>query len=161
MENSGNKDLTEEFKKLLALNSSLQQRLNDYSNIIKSRDNEIEMLRAMVTEAGAYRSNLDSGVNELKELQQNINQLQQQVAGNSYIGTAKATVSNSNTEQQFQNLKLQFTYLQTRHTGLEAQLIELNNRNLLLQQQTSTIAELESLLQNADEEINKWKRIAT
>ncbi len=161
MENSGNIHITDEFKKLLALNSSLQQRLDDYSKIIKARDNEIEMLRAMLTEAGAYRSNLDSDVDELKELQQNINQLQQQVAGSSYIGTAKASVSDSNTEQQFENLKLQFTYLQTRHTDLEAQLIELNNRNLLLQQQTSTIAELESLLQNAEEEINKWKRIAT
>ncbi len=159
MDNTGNINIVEEFKRLLALNGSLEARLDEYAKIIKGRDNEIEMLQSMLTESSAYRSNLDSQVNELNELQDGIAQLRQQVAGSSYIGASKNTYSGNSMglQQQLEEMKMQYAYLQSQMTDLQKQLIELNNRNLLLQQQTGRIAELESMLENAAEEIEQLK----
>ena len=98
-------------------------------------------------------------VNELQQLQQGIAQLKQQAEESFYAGTSRhlragETVSMN---QQLENLKLQYTSLQVQLSEVQAQCLELNNRNLLLQQNTSRIAELESLLENAEEEINKLK----
>ena len=159
METNGNINILSEYKKLLALNMSLEARLNDYSQMIKERDNEIIMLQQMLTEANSYRSSLDNEVNELQQLQQGIAQLKQQAEESSYAGTSRhlrpgETVSMN---QQLESLKLQYTSLQVQLSEVQAQCLELNNRNLLLQQNTSRIAELESLLENAEEEINKLK----
>ena len=159
METNGNINILSEYKKLLALNMSLEARLNDYSQMIKERDNEIIMLQQMLTEANSYRSSLDNEVNELQQLQQGIAQLKQQAEESSYAGTSRhlrpgETVSMN---QQLESLKLQYTSLQVQLSEVQAQCLELNNRNVLLQQNTSRIAELESLLENAEEEINKLK----
>ncbi|MEO6718727.1 MAG: hypothetical protein ABIN67_00130 [Ferruginibacter sp.] len=160
MENYNDIDILGEYKKMLALNKSFEARLDEYARILKGRDEEIEMLQEMLNEATSYRSSIDNQVNELKELQRNISQLQQNAEGSSYIGVSKhlqvgETVS---TQQQLVNLQLQYTYLQTQLSDLQAQCLELNNRNLLLQQHTTRIAELESLLANAEEEITELKR---
>ena len=159
METNGNINILSEYKKLLALNMSLEARLNDYSQMIKERDNEIIMLQQMLTEANSYRSSLDNEVNELQQLQQGIAQLKQQAEESFYAGTSRhlragETVS---VNQQLESLKLQYTSLQVQLSEVQAQCLELNNRNLLLQQNTSRTAELESLLENAEEEINKLK----
>lgn len=150
-------DVIGDIKSMVALNSSLSARLDDYAKIIGDRDREIEMLQAMLTEASAYRSTLDTQVDELKHLQENLKQLHNQMEGSSYIATNRQAGTNSSIEQQFESLKLQYTYLQTQLSDLQKQLLELNNRNLVLQQQTSRISELESLLDNASEEINELK----
>ena len=160
MQDYSNIDILDEYKKLLALNKSYEGRLDEYAHILKGREEEIGMLQQMLTEATSYRSGLDSQVNELKELQQNIGLLKQQAEASSYIGTSKhlrlgETVSS---QQQLESLQLQYTYLQTQLSDLQAQCLELNNRNLLLQLQGSRIAELESLLANAEEEIARLKR---
>ena len=159
METNGNINILSEYKKLLALNMSLEARLNDYSQMIKERDNEIIMLQQMLTEANSYRSSLDNEVNELQQLQQGIAQLKRQAEELPYAGTNKhlRTGETASVNQQLENLKLQYTSLQVQLSEVQAQCLELNNRNLLLQQNTSRIAELESLLENAEEEINKLK----
>ena len=144
---------SEEYKSLLALNSSLATRLEEHAGVIRDRDKEITMLQSMLTESNAYRSNLDNQVYELQEVQQSIKQLQQQLEGTSYIGTNTFTGTAISMDQQVGNLKFQYTYLQTQLNDLQKQLVELNKRNAVLQQQTSRIAELESLLQNATDEI--------
>ncbi len=148
-------NIMEEYRRQFALNGSLEGRLEEYSKIIRDRDNEIEMLQAMLTEANSYRSNLDAQVNELSELQQSIAALQQQVEAASYIGANRISQVSVpvSVEEQLGQLKIQYTYLQTQLSDLQQQTIELNNRNLVLQQQTSRIGELESLLENAEAEI--------
>ena len=159
MPNNNDIDILGEYKKLLALNSSFESRLDEYARIIKERDYEIEMLQEMLTEATSHRSNLDSQVDEFKNLQQSIAQLKQQAEGPSFIGSGKhlRPGETANVQQQLEDLKLQYTYLQTQLSELQTQCLELNNRNLLLQQQTSRVSELESLLENAEEEIRQLK----
>lgn len=159
MDTGSNPNIVEEFKKLIALNGSLSARLREHENIIKGRDNEIEMLQSMLTDATIYRSNLDNQVDELDKVQAGIRKLQQQVQGASFIGASRyGNISgDAETKLQLAELQLQYNYLQTQLTDLQKQLLELNNRNLVLQQQTSRISELESLLENAAEEINELR----
>ncbi|MBC7866845.1 MAG: hypothetical protein H7X88_04860 [Gloeobacteraceae cyanobacterium ES-bin-316] len=157
MDNSGNIDLLTSFRKLMAENKSLETRLEDYAKMIGNRDNEIEMLQAMLSEANAYRSSTDSQVKELKELQLYINDLQQQLAISTYLPNS-GQLQPGNTvsmERQLQQLQQSYAHLQSQLTDLRTQLEEMNNRNLLLQQQNSRVAELESLLRNAEDEIER------
>ncbi|MEP7108590.1 MAG: hypothetical protein ABI760_11420 [Ferruginibacter sp.] len=159
MDNKENIDLLASFKKLLAENKSLEVRLKECTKIINSRDSEIEMLQMMLSEANEYRSSTDSQLKELKELQGYVNDLQQQVAGTTYMvtGREQQITAPDSAGHQLEKLKTAHAYLQSQLTDLQSQLLEINKRNLLLQQQTSRIAELESLLGNAEEEINNRK----
>ena len=152
-------NITAEFKSLLAFNASLSDRLGECESIIRRRDAEIEMLQAMVTESGAHRSNLDSDVNELKSLQQGLKELQQQVAGAQYIGTNRIspTPPPAGLQQQLDDLRLRYTYLQAQLADVEKQVLELTNKNLLLQQEANKVASLESLLENAEQEIRELR----
>lgn len=153
-------NITEEFRKLLALNGSLTARVEECTDIIRRRDAEIEMLQAMVTESGAHRSNLDSDVARFKSLQEGFKELQQQVAASAYIGTHRITPSaqGESLESKLADLRLQYTYLQTQVTDLQKQIQELTNKNLQLQQEASRFALMESQLESAEEEIRELRK---
>ncbi len=153
-------NITEEFRRLLALNGSLTARVEEYADIIRRRDIEIEMLQAMVTESGAHTSNMDSDVARFRSLQQGFKELQEQVAGSSYIGSNRITpvAKPANTEAELADLRLQYTYLQTQVSDLQKQLQDLANKNLLLQQEASRSASIESELESAQEEILELRK---
>ncbi len=153
MNTDNDTDLLTAFRKLLAENKSQEERLADYSRIINSRDNEIEMLQKMLLEANEYRSNVDNKLTELKELQQYINDIQNQTTLFEYKvpGRQEQMGDSISSESQLEKFKMAYTDLQSQITELQNQLQDMNKRNLLLQVQTSRIAELESLLENASE----------
>ena len=160
MENNSGIDILVEYKKLLALNHSLKTRLDEYLGTIKGRDKEIEMLQSMLSEATSYRCNLDNQVNELKNLQSSIGQIQQLVKSSSIDASEHLQLGGSVSEQQqLESLKLQHTNLQRELSNLQAQLIDMNKRNVLLQQETFRIKELERLLENAEDEIARLKQL--
>jgi chromosome segregation ATPase len=148
MDSTDNSDLLESFKKLLAENKSYESRLEDYSRIIYSRDNEIQMLQSMLSEANEYRSTIDEQVKELNELKRNLIDIQRQAATSTYMinGHQQRTMETVSPEMQLDNLKQDYAYLQLQLADLQAQILELNNRNLLLTLQSGRVAELESLL---------------
>lgn len=150
MDGTDNTDLLATFRKLVAENKSYEARLEDYARIIYSRDNEIQMLQSMLSEANEYRSTLDEQLKELKELKRNMIDLQRQAAGSTYMVTGKQQRLNENVsaEAQLENLKQDYAYLQSQLVDLQSQLIDVNNRNMMLTLQTSRVAELESLLAN-------------
>ena len=154
MNNTDDINLLTAFKKLFAENKSLEIRLEEYAKIINSRDKEIAMLQTMLSEANEYRSSTDSRLKELKELQGYINNLKQQVAGSVYMATGRQQQAGASVsvERQLDDLKQDHADLQSQLTNLQMQLLDVNNRNLLLQQQNSRVAELESLLANAGQE---------
>jgi len=156
MDSADNTDLLESFKKLIAENRSYESRLEDYAKIIYSRDNEIQMLQSMLSEANEYRSNLDEQVKELQELKKNMIDLQRQAASSTYMVTGKQhrPGSSISLEAQFENLKEDYAYLQSQLSDLQSQLLEVNNRNMVLTLQTSRVAELESLLANFEQTNN-------
>lgn len=153
MDNTGNIELLTVFKKLSSENKSLQTRLEEYAKVLDSRDIEIDMLQTMLSEANEYRSSMDNQIRELKLLQRYINDLHQQAEGPNYmVGREQRLSSSITSEQHLENLKPAYAHLQSQLTDLQTQLLDMSNRNLLLQQQTSRIAELESLLANSEHE---------
>ena len=162
MDQTDNIDILAAFKKLLAESKSQEARLEDYAKIIYSRDNEIEMLQTMLNEANEYRSSIDAQVKELKDLQSYMNGLQLQASSSVYsvTGGKRSSSENVSIEQQFEKLQQEYAYLQTQLTDMQTQLLDANNRNTILQLNVSRIAEIESLLENAEEEIKELKQKA-
>jgi predicted nucleic acid-binding Zn-ribbon protein len=148
MDSIANTDLLESVKRLVAENKSYESRLEDYARIIYSRDSEIEMLQSMLAEANEYRSSLDEQVKELKELKRSMIDIQRQAASSTYMvnGKQQRAGESVSLEAQFEHLKQDYAFLQSQLTDLQSQLLEVNNRNMLLMLQTSRVAELESLL---------------
>ncbi|MEO6550031.1 MAG: hypothetical protein ABIN94_18660 [Ferruginibacter sp.] len=154
MSSAGNTDLLTEFKKLIAVNKSQEAMLDEYSGIVKSKNLEIEMLQSMLSDATAHRSSMDNDTRELKDLQKYLNVIQQQSGASLHrnIATQQHFQAES-AEQQLHQLQQDYVFLQLQLQDLQTQLLEINHRNLLLQQQNSTIAELESLLEGTRQEI--------
>ena len=150
MENTDDSQLQSNYKKLLAENTSLQAMLEGYTGVIRSRDNEIAILQTMVTEAHKDKSDADNQLKELKGLQGYINDLKQQVTGSLYLVTGKQqqVVPGISAEQHLEELKKDYAVLQSELSALQNQLQQVNTRNLQLQLMSSRVAELESLLEN-------------
>ena len=72
---SSGADLLGKFKQLVAENKSLTERLRECENIIAARENEIDMLNQLVSEASEMRSNIENQLQELKSLQDQIEQM--------------------------------------------------------------------------------------
>jgi len=153
MVSTDNTDLLESFKKLIAENKSYESRLEDYARIIYSRDNEIQMLQQMLSEANEFRGSLDEQVKELQDLKRNIIDIQRQASISTCNVTGKRQKAGDSVEPEahFENLKKDYAYLQLQLTDLQLQLLDVNNRNLVLSLQTSRVAELESLLANFEQ----------
>jgi chromosome segregation ATPase len=75
MPNSSSGDMFGKFKQLVSENQSLTERLKECEIIISSRNNEIDMLNQLVSEAGQMRSNMENQLQELKSLQDQIEQM--------------------------------------------------------------------------------------
>ena len=150
MENTDDSQLQSNYKKLLAENTSLQAMLEGYTGVIRSRDNEIAILQTMVTEAHKDKSDADNQLKELKGLQGYINDLKQQVTGSVYLvtGRQQQVVPGISAEQHLEELKKDYAVLQSELSALQNQLQQVNTRNLQLQLMSSRVAELESLLEN-------------
>ena len=73
--NSSGGELLGKFKQLMAENKSLAERLRECEKIIAARENEIEILNQLVSEASEMRSSIDNQLQELKSLQEEIEQL--------------------------------------------------------------------------------------
>ena len=148
-------------KHLVAENESLKERLNEYQYTIVVKEKEILELRLQIAQDNEIKSHLDNQARELELLQNYIGDIDQDTAGsaNSQMYLQQQASGAVNVKHQLQDLKQQHAYLQTQLTDLQTQLQDLNNRNILLQQQTNRIAELESFLADAEQERDEWKAL--
>lgn len=73
--NSSRGDLLGKIKQLVAENKSLTERLKECENIIAARENEIEILNQLVSEASEMRSSTENQLQELKSLQEETEQM--------------------------------------------------------------------------------------
>jgi len=73
--NFSGEDVLGKFKLLVSENQSLTERLKECEKIISARDNEIEMLNQLVSEASEMRSNVENQLLELKSLREQIEEM--------------------------------------------------------------------------------------
>jgi chromosome segregation ATPase len=162
MEIADNLDLLNKVKQLVAENTSLKARLEEYQYSIVSKEKELHELKLTIANSNEIRSSLDNKIFELELLQNYMGDMEKEAAGavNREQELRQQVGHAISVSHQLQDLKQQYTYLQTQVTDQQTQLQELNNRNLLLQQQTSRIALLETLLADAEQERDEWKALA-
>jgi hypothetical protein len=160
MDNSSQQDnLQTQLNHFIAENESLKAQLEEYLYIINTRDRDIESLQRKVNDIVQEKSNTVNQLEELEILQDNIGLLKQQIKNTSgiEIDIEKEVSHAVSNWQQLEDMKNRYAYLRTQLNDLQEQVQELNNRNLLLQQQASCIAELESLLEISERENDELK----
>lgn len=136
--------MNEDYKNLVSLNNSLEERLTISSALISNRDKEITMLQVMLKESGETKSKHDDNLEQLHELQLYINEMLPQLTYPDR--TIKQDRVNVDGIEQLKAIKQQYMYLQTLVQEQHSQLLEIKSRNLVLQMQAARVAELESLL---------------
>lgn len=137
---------------LQAENESLKQLLQEYQQIAMQKQKEWQQQETNSTEIASGLENqgieLESKKNYIRDLLQQVqaavqreNELEKEVAGSVSVA------------HKLEDIKTQYDYLQTQLNDLSERLLELRNQNMLQVQYAGRIAELESLLANAEDEV--------
>ena len=137
---------------LQAENESLKQLLQEYQQIAMQKQKEWQQQETSSTEIASNLENqfieLESKKNYILDLLQQAeaaaqreNELENEVAGSVSVA------------HQLEDIKTQYDYLQAQLNDLSERLLELRNQNMLQMQSAGRIAELESLLANAEDEV--------
>ena len=144
--------LVKKAKHLQAENESLKQLLQEYQQIALQKQKEWQQQETNSTEIASSLENqgieLESKKNYIWDLLQQAeaaaqreNELENEVAGSVSV------------THQLEDIKTQYDYLQAQLNDLSERLLELRNQNMLQMQYAGRIAELESLLANAEDEV--------
>ena len=137
---------------LQAENESLKQLLQEYQQIAMQKQKEWQQQETSSTEIASNLENqfieLESKKNYILDLLQQAeaaaqreNELENEVAGSVSVA------------HQLEDIKTQYDHLQAQLNDLSERLLELRNQNMLQMQYAGRIAELESLLANAEDEV--------
>ena len=162
MDNTDKIDLAVQIKQLVAENANLRARLeeNEFNTTIKER--EMLDMKQQIVNSNELTSRLDNHVMELELLQNYMDDLSKGKEGiiNRPTGLQQLPGEGVGFKHQLEDLQQQYNYLKINVADLQHQLQDLKNRNLLLQQQASQIAELESRLADAEQERDEWKALS-
>jgi DNA repair ATPase RecN len=152
-------EILDRLKRLVAENNSLLTKLEECRTIITARDKEIEVLHNMVAEAGAMRSVTDNKIEELNLLQNYIAEIKDVVQHASFNsgGMPMQQAHTTFSDEELEEIKELNTYLQVQLRELKTEVAGLKERNTGLEHNAGRVAELESMLANAVEELNTWK----
>jgi len=154
-------ELLKQLAQLQSENAYLRTLAAEYKYIANSKETEWRELSLKTSNNIPLQSNLENQLMEIKLLQGHIRELQQQIEGgltretelNRQFGTA------DNYVYQNDDLKSQLYSLQSELSDLKEQLQRVYNQNSFLQNYVSRIAELESLLSIAEEEIERLNNL--
>jgi chromosome segregation ATPase len=154
-------ELLKQLAQLQSENAYLRTLAAEYKYIANSKETEWRELSLKTINNIPLQSNLENQLMEIKLLQGHIRELQQQIEG----GLTRETELNrqfgtgDNYVYQNDDLKSQLYSLQSELTDLKEQLQRVYNQNSFLQNYVSRIAELESLLSIAEQEIERLNNL--
>ena len=157
-----NAGLLDQIRHLVSENESLKGRLGEYQYNTSIKEIAIQELRLQIASSNETKSRFDNQAMELELLQNYMGDMEQEITGaeNWELDLHQQARHGIGLKHQFDDLKQQYIFLQTQLTDLQTQLQESKKRNLLLQQESSRIAELESLLADAEQERDEWKALS-
>ena len=146
-------------QKLLAENESLKVALQKYKATAELKNIEQSELLERAALAGEIKSYYDLQTEELKYVRSYVNELMQKAEGAAQRETEleREIKESINTSHQLEEIKSKYNHLQVQLDELMERLQELKTQHILQQQQISRTAELESMLANAEEEIEQLK----
>ena len=148
-----------ETERLQAENDSLKQLLQEYRESDLLKNIEYRNLQEVASSGTAIKSYYDLQTEELKYVRIYINELMQkaEAAAQRETELEKQVTQSVTTSYQLEDIKSKYNYLQVQLNDLTERLQQLNNQNILHLQQVGRIAELESMLANAEDEIEQLK----
>ena len=140
----------EQLNRLITENESLQVQIQELNDILSEREQELEILKENAAAVAELRSMLDVQLDELQTMQNHIGEKQQQAEGavERELELEQELTAAARLQQLYNDLVQQYAYSQSQLTDIQAQLEELESRNLLLQQIAGKIGEVESHLAN-------------
>ena len=148
-----------ETERLLSENENLKHLLQEYRETALLKSMEQRMLKEKVASGAVIKSYYDLQTEELKYVRIYIGELMQkaEAAAQREAELGKQVTQSISTSHQLEDVKVKYNYLQVQLDDLAERLQQLNNQNILQAQYAGRIAELESMLANAEEEIELLK----
>lgn len=141
----------EQIKKIISANESLQVQLADANKMLAAREEEIEFLSAELADSTALRSKLDGQLAEIESIQNELGQkdLAAKGAEERELELHQELTAMALLNKQYSELMQDYAYLQSRFKDIQAQIIELQQRNRELEKVAGSVGELQSRLENS------------
>lgn len=141
----------QQIQQIISANESLRIQLADANAMLAAREQEIELLGAVVAEAAALRSTMEGNLDEIESIRSRLGEKQQDVAGATAREKALQTelTGMALLNKEYAELLQDYAYLQSKYKDAELQLAASKTALLEQEQYTRRISELESLLQNS------------
>lgn len=152
-------NLHTETEKLQAENATLKGILKEYKEAALLKNTEQRELEEKAAAGAELKSWYDLQAEELKYVRSYVNELMQkaEAAAAREAELEKQVSLGVSTGYQLEEIKSRYNLLQVQLDDLAERLQELKTQNILQQQAVGRIAELESMLANAEEEIEQLK----
>ena len=146
-------------EKLQAENATLKGIVQEYMQAVMAKNTEQKELEEKAAAGAELKSYYDLQTQELKYVRHYVNELMQkaEAAAEREADLEKQVSIGVSTGYQLEEIKSKYSLLQVQLDDLGERLQELKTQNIIQQQQVSRIAELESMLANAEEEIEQLK----
>jgi chromosome segregation ATPase len=154
-----NGNLHTDTEKLQAENATLKGIVQEYQQAVMAKNTEQKELEEKAAAGAELKSYYDLQTQELKYVRHYVNELMQkaEAAAEREADLEKQVSIGVSTGYQLEEIKSKYSLLQVQLDDLGERLQELKTQNIIQQQQVSRIAELESMLANAEEEIDQLK----
>jgi len=154
-----NDNIHTDTEKLQAENATLKGIVQEYQLAVLSKNMEQKELEEKAAAGAELKSYYDLQAQELKYVRSYVNELMQkaEAAAEREADLEKQVSLGVSTGYQLEEIKSKYSLLQVQLDDLSERLQELKTQNMIQQQQVSRIAELESMLANAEEEIEQLK----
>lgn len=148
-----------ETERLLSENETLKQELEKSRNAVLLDNLERQELQEKASAGAAVKSYYDLQTEELKYVRSYVGDLMQkaEAAAQRETELEKQITQSVSVSHQLEDIKIKYNYLQAQLNDLGERLQQLNNQSIIQAQYAGRIAELESLLANAEEEIELLK----
>jgi predicted nuclease with TOPRIM domain len=152
-------DLLKNIALLQSENALLKTLMEEYKLAADARETAWREMSLKTFNNIPLQSNLDNRSFEIKNLHEQVRDLQQKIEGgfNREYQLAREADAAAQGTSENEDLKSKLHYLQSEMTELSEQVKRMYNQNAVLQNYVGRIAELESLLANSEDEINRLK----
>lgn len=154
-----NDNLHTDTEKLQAENATLKGIVEEYQLAVMAKNTAQKELEEKAAAGAELKSYYDLQAEELKYVRHYVNELMQkaEAAALREAELEKQVSFGVSTGYQLEEIKSKYSLLEVQLDDLGERLQELKTQNIIQQQQVSRIAELESMLANAEEEIDQLK----